>query len=122
MVLPVALALSAPELIQYCTTPVAERSVENVILALVLPDNSAFILEGREIRFNRIEVDPVFPARSVAITVIVLLQPLSDVSVLDQVPDPSVAREPLTSTLAMSPESDVVPEIVDNHVTVLPLA
>ena len=63
------------------------------------------------------EVDPVFQARSVAITVIVFDPHTRDERTLDHVHDPRVAIAPFTVTLATHPVSDTVPESVGLPVT-----
>jgi hypothetical protein len=54
-------------------------------------------------------VDPVFPEVSVAITVIRFGPAKSHVRIFDHVMAPKVAGLPLTMTLAIHPESDIVP-------------
>ncbi len=121
-VVPVALRFNELLPVPYITTPVALMSVLNVMTALVVPDNSTFTFEGSDTRFTSMEAAPVFPAVSVAITVIVLDHPVRPETTFDHVHVPSVAAEPFTVTLATHPVSVTVPEIVGEPVTVAPLA
>jgi hypothetical protein len=120
-VVPVALELSELTPVPKRTTPVAVRSVLNVITALVVPDNDALTFEVSDTRFTSIDVDPVLPEASVATTVIVLLHPVRPETTFDQVHVPRVAADPFTMTLLIDPESDTVPVSVGEAVSVAPL-
>lgn len=120
--LPVALRFRAPLFVPYRTTPVAVRSVEKVMPTLVLPESALFTLEASDTRLTRIEVDPVFPARSVARAVIVLSPPVRLVTVFNQVAHEIVAAAPFTRTLATPQESVTAPENTIEPLTVAPLA
>lgn len=109
--------LSTPELTPYRTIPSTLKSVEKVIVALLSPERVLLIFDVAETRFRVSEVDPVFPARSVAMTVITLGPAGSPVRIFDHVPVPRLARLPLTVTLAIPPVSDTVPAIVGAPVT-----
>lgn len=116
-VLPVSVELNAPLFVPYRTTPVALKSVEKAIIVLVEPERELLILDASDTRFMRIEVDPVFPARSVARAVIVLSPPVRLLRVFDQVFHERVAALPLRSTLATPQESVTVPENVGEPLT-----
>lgn len=120
--MPVAVKFNAPELVPYRTTPVAERSVEKVTIALVVPERETFVPDVSGIRLSTIEVDPVLPAVSVAMTVTTFAHPVRESAALDHVPGASVADDPLTVTPTTHPASDTVPESVGAPVTVAPLA
>jgi hypothetical protein len=114
----VAVMFSDPDIVPNRTTPVAEKSVEKTITALVVPERLTPISEGSDTRFRIRDVEPVFPARSVAIMVRVFAHCERLVSDVDQVHDPSVASVPLTFTLAIPPVSVTSPERRGTHVTV----
>lgn len=90
--------------------------------ALVLPESALFTFEASDTRFTRIEVDPVFPAMSVARAVTVLTPPVRLLMVFDHVPHEMVAAPPFTMTLATPQESDTAPENTGKPLTVAPLA
>ena len=87
-------------------------------MALVVPESATFVLRGIDTRLSMTDLDPVFPARSVATTSTLLSPPLRSNTVLDHVPDPRVAVSQFTITLATHPVSDTVPESVGNPVTI----
>jgi hypothetical protein len=93
-------------------TPVAVRSVENVMTALVVPERALLIFDVREMRFSMMLVDPVFQAKSVASTVRVFAHHARFVMTFDQLHVPRVAAPPFTVTLATHPVSDIVPKSV----------
>lgn len=121
-IVPVALKFNSPLLVPYRTIPVAERSVLKVMVALVVPESVAFAFEANDTRVTTMEVDPVFPERSVARAVMVFAPFTRLLITFDQVPELTVAVIPFTETLATPPESDTVPEKVGEPVTVAPLA
>ncbi len=95
----------------------------NVIIALVAPESVAFALEARGTRLSTVEVDHVFPAASVAITMSVLGPGARPMSVLENVPDQNVAGLPFTVTLVILLSVSVtVPDSTGEPVTVAPLA
>ena len=92
-------------------------SVENVTIELVVHESTTLVLSGIDTRSRITEVDPVFPARSVAMISIVLSPPVRSYTGLDQLPDPRVAASPFTRTLATHPVSVTVPVRVGTPVT-----
>ena len=99
-------------------TPVAERSVANVIVVAVFPESVTFVLSGKETLFRWVEVELAFPTRSVATIVTVLSHPARSNMVFDQVPDQRVAAKPLTITLATHPVSMIAPVRVGKPLTI----
>ncbi len=118
---PVALRLNAPLLVPYRTTHVADRSVAKAMTVLVVPESVAVISEVNDTRFTSIEVEPVFPNRSVATTLMIFTPPVRLLITFDQVPVQRVAAAPFTKTLAMPPVSVVVPENTGEPLTRAPL-
>ncbi len=98
-------------------THVDTRSVEKVIIALVAQESVLLIPEVRGTRLRTIEVDPVFPERSVATILIVLSPHERETFILYQLPVQRVARAQFTVTLATHPESETVPKSVGVPVT-----
>ena len=87
-------------------------SVENVTPTLFTPESVLLIFEVSDIRLSAILLDPVFPARSVAMTVRVFAPHTRFVRILDQLPVMRVAGIPFILTLATHPVSYTVPESV----------
>lgn len=84
-------------------------SVEKVIPTLVAHERTTLVAIAIDTLLSMMEVDPVFPARSVATIATVLSPPLRLGTGLDQLPDPRVAVSQLTTTLATHPVSVTVP-------------
>ncbi len=118
---PVALRLNAPLLVPYRTTHVDDKSVAKAMETAVVHESVAVTFEVNDTRSTSIEVEPVFPDRSVATTLIVLTPPTRLVKAFDQVPVQRVAVAPFTKTLAMPPVSVAVPENTGEPLTRAPL-
>jgi hypothetical protein len=99
-------------------TPVAVRSVENVMIALVVPERALLIFDVSDTRLSMMLVDPVFQAVSVASTVRVLAHHTRFVRTFDQLHEPRIARLQFTLTLATHPVSDTVPKRVGVPLTI----